>query len=257
MRAARPEERFAGEVLRRVLGATVTQHDDGSSPRMVDGLFELPDGTLGAVEVTTIGEQAALERESLAAKRDWSVPGSRWSWAVYVGADSLKDLQRHLATIILDCERRSIANPEHVEHEHPTDAWAWFETSGVRMHGFETLNGPPVIDVIPEAGGGAVWGDSMDKFPGWLAARFRQPDLTTKIGKLRATRRADLHLFLRVHDTAMPDELYYPLAFGDTIPTEPLHAPAGLTGVWLAPRWRNPILRWSSDDGWSREDCLD
>jgi hypothetical protein len=257
MPTPRPEERFAEEVLRRVLGATVTQHDDGSSPRMVDGLFVLPDGTLGAVEVTTIGEPAALERESLATRGTWSVPGSRWSWAVYVGADSMKDLRRHLATIVLDCERRGIANPARVDHAHPNEAWEWFKMSGVRMHGFETRSGSPFISVIPEAAGGAVWEPSLAAFPVWLAARLREADLTAKIDKLRATGRYDLHLFLRVHETAMPPALYHPLAIGDSLPPAPLNPPQGLSGVWLAPRWKNPMLRWSLGGGWAREDCLD
>ena len=54
-RMPRSEELFAFEILRRVLGADVTLHDDGSKRAMVDGLLTMPDGTLGAVEVTTLG----------------------------------------------------------------------------------------------------------------------------------------------------------------------------------------------------------
>lgn len=43
----RSEERFAEEVLRRVLGIEVTTRDDGSSDRMADALFTLPDDTEG------------------------------------------------------------------------------------------------------------------------------------------------------------------------------------------------------------------
>ena len=55
----------------------------------------------------------------------------------------------------------------------------------------------------------------------------------------------------------MPFSLYYPLAWGAHVPTAPLNAPDGLTGLWLAPAWKNPILRWSAEAGWHREDCLD
>jgi hypothetical protein len=69
--------------------------------------------------------------------------------------------------------------------------------------------------------------------------------------------RDELHLFLRLHDTAMPFSLYYPLAWGGAVPDEPLDPPGRLAGVWLAPAWRNPILWWSAASGWSRADCLD
>lgn len=74
---------------------------------------------------------------------------------------------------------------------------------------------------------------------------------------MNATGRSELHLFLRIHDTAMPFSLYYPLAWGDYVPNRGLEAPPGLTGLWLAPAWRNPMLWWSAKDGWDRVDCLD
>ena len=53
------------------------------------------------------------------------------------------------------------------------------------------------------------------------------------VEKLRATGRPELHLFLRIHDTAMPFSLYYPLAWGDYVPADSLDAPEGLTALWL------------------------
>lgn len=101
-----------------------------------------------------------------------------------------------------------------------------------------------------------MYGD-LEELPAWLAVRLRDSDLTENIDKLRATGREELHLFLRVHDTAMPFSLYDPLAFGDYVPGSPLNAPKDLTGLWLAPAWKNPILWWSARGGWRREDCLD
>ncbi len=43
----RPKERFAAEVLRRVLGIEVVGRDDGSVDRMADVSFRLPDGRDG------------------------------------------------------------------------------------------------------------------------------------------------------------------------------------------------------------------
>lgn len=254
----RSEERFAEEVLRRVLDIEVVQRDDGSSPRMADVLFRLPDGRDGALEVTTIGEREALEREAIAARTDWRVEGSTWAWMVHVGRDVvMRDLGRHLPTLIRTCESHGASDPRRLPGEHrQTDAFDWLDESAVSMHGFSETNRPGAIDVLPEGGGGAVL-DHLDELPLWLATRLGEPDLDENMQKLRATGRDELHLFLRIHDTAMPFALYDPLAWSDCAPREPLDAPTGLTGVWLAPAWRNPILWWSLSGGWARADCLD
>lgn len=124
------------------------------------------------------------------------------------------------------------------------------------MHGFPETARPGAIDVLPDGGGGAVF-ENLDELPQWLAARLDEPDLAEKLDKLRATQRAELHLFLRIHDTAMPFSLYYPLAWGDYVPARLLDAPTGLTGLWLAPAWKNPTLWWGASTGWRREVCLD
>ena len=110
--------------------------------------------------------------------------------------------------------------------------------------------------MLPGGGGGAVF-EHLDELPSWLAARLHADDIDSKVKKLRSTCRAELHLFVRVHDTAMPFSLYYPFAWGDYVPPSPLAAPEGLTGLWLAPAWRNPILWWGASTGWRREDCFD
>lgn len=124
------------------------------------------------------------------------------------------------------------------------------------MHGFPETNRPGTIDVLPDGGGGAVY-EHLDGIPQWMAGRLREPDMAENIDKLRTTGRDELHLFLRIHDTAMPFSLYHPLAWADCVPSDPLQAPPGLTGLWLAPAWKNPILWWGSRTGWRREDCFD
>lgn len=254
----RNEERFAEEVLHRVLGIEVTQRDDGSAPRMPDALFELPDATEGALEVTTIGEREALEREAIAAKRDWRVPGAQWAWMVHVGAGVvMRDLERHLPTLVLACEGAGARDPRVLPvDERLSEAGQWFANCDVSMHGFPETSRPGAIDVLPDGGGGAVY-EHLDELPAWLTARLHEPDLLENVDKLRATGRSDLHLFLRVHDTAMPFSLYFPLAWGEYVPSDPLVVPQGLTGLWLVPGWRNPILWWGSSTGWARADCLD
>lgn len=253
-----PEERFAEEVLRRVLGITVTAVDDNYSDRMVDALFFLPDGSEGALEVTTIGERSAMESEALAAKGAWAVNGAQWAWMVYVEPSvSLRELAEHLSDLVLTCERLGVPSPERVgEDANDRPSFRWLEGADLRLHGFPNSGRPGAIDVLPGGGGGAVF-DHLADLPGWLRNRLSENDLKRKIEKLHGTGRNELHLFLRVHETAMPFSLYYPLAWGRTMPDQPLDPPGGLAGVWLAPAWRNPILWWSTASGWSRADCLD
>jgi len=98
------------EVLRRVLGIAVTAVDDNSRPAMVDALFVLPDGTEGALEVTTIGDPSALESESLAAKGPWTVDGARWAWMVHVEPSvSMRELAKHLPELVRTCERLGVS----------------------------------------------------------------------------------------------------------------------------------------------------
>jgi hypothetical protein len=254
----RSEEQFAEEVLRRVLGIHVTQRDDGSARRMADALFHLPNGREGALEVTTLGEEEALEREAIAGKKDWHVDESTWAWMIHVGSGVvMRDLERHLSALVLACERNRVDDPRRLPAEYrQTEPFAWFSGANVSMHGFAETSRPGSIDLLPDGGGGAVF-EHLDELPAWLAQRLGHPDLLENIDKLRATGRAELHLFLRIHDTAMPFSLYYPLAWGAHVPAAPLNAPEGLTGLWLAPAWKNPVLWWSAEAGWRREDCLD
>lgn len=246
------------EVLRRVLGVEVTSRDDNSAHRMVDALFRLPDGTEGALEVTTIGSREALEREAIAAKTDWHIEGARWAWMVHVGQGTvMRDLKRHLPTLVLTCERYGTSDPRTLPYEfRDMEAFRWLSATDVSIHGFSQTTRPGSIYVLPDGGGGAVY-EHLDELPRWLAARLRESDLLENVEKLRATGRRELHLFLRIHDTAMPFSHYYPLATDNYVPAEALNAPSGLTGLWLAPAWKNPILWWSATQGWARADCFD
>lgn len=254
----RPEEKFAEALLHRVLGVTITERDDNSRHRMVDALFRFPDGRLGALEVTTIGDQATMEQEYIAAKRDWYVEGSRWAWTVHAnGHLSLRSLGDHLASIVLACERHEVTDPAAIGWQMRDDpAFQWLQSTDATFIGLPGSIHPGRVWVLPDGDGGFV-PEHMDDLPPWLEQRLAEADMTSKLDKLRATGREEQHLFLRVHDTGMPHTLYDPLAFGDRLPQTPLNAPDALTGLWLVPQWTNPILWWAATTGWQREDCLD
>ena len=254
----RPEEQFAFEVLRRVLGVEFTEFDDNTRPRQVDALFIRPDGGEGALEVTTIGDPAAIATESSAARRDWSVAGARWAWCVWCGPDTRLDALRiHLDSLVLSCEAIGVTTPDEVpwEHRAGSPAFEWVAEADLSMHGFPESKRPGAIDVLPRGGSGAVPND-VEAVPTWLEIELAAPLMEGKLQKLRDTGRDDLHLFLRLHESGVPFPIMYGLAYTAAVPRSPFVPPHGLHGLWLAPRWSNPLLRWGSDVGWRREDCL-
>ena len=256
MKPPRREEQFACEVLRRALGAVITDVDDNPGVSKVDALFELPDGRTGALEVTTLADKRTLEVESLAARR-WHVDGARWAWDVRVSPKtSMNGLREHLPALLLACEAQGVREPDIAEIP-PGDeaAFRWYRHSKVSIMGFPETNRPGAIDVLTHGGGGAVF-DHLDDLPAWLEEALATPALAAKLAKLEATGRAERHLFLRVHDSGMPFKLYDPLAFTTAVPTAPLTPPAGLTGLWLVPQWSIPVLGWTADAGWQRHDVL-
>jgi hypothetical protein len=253
----RAEERFAFQVLRRVLGARVEVYDDNSRPGMVDGLFWLPDGAPGAIEVTTLGSEDALEVEGLLTGREWRVAGARWAWHGWIppGA-SVRQFETHLPVVVIACERENVIAPDAlgVVHGEERNAKDWFISNSVRLHGFPETSNPGAIWVIPDGGGGGAVDYQLAALPPWLSAQFEQPLLAEHVEKLSATQLPEQHLFLRLHDSALPEALMVSLSFYESIPVVPPVVPANLTSVWLAPRWKMPILRWQSRAGWTRED---
>jgi hypothetical protein len=174
------EERFAEEVLRRVLGITVTDVDDNSSDGMVDALFVLPDGSDGALEVTTVGERSALESEALAAKVEWAVQGAQWAWRVYVEPSvSMRELAEHLPDLVLTCERLRVPSPERVgedARDRPS-----FHGSRALTSSFTVSRTPAARErsIFSPGGGGAAF-EHLDDLPSWLRSRLSESGLKLK-----------------------------------------------------------------------------
>src|SRR3954468_9802659 len=93
---SRPEQ-SARAIVAAHLGAAVDRYDDGSQPRMPDGVIRFPDGRLGALEV--IGDHGAgferrwdaLEKQG----RHLDSPGLQWTWHVSLDhAVNIKQIRR-------------------------------------------------------------------------------------------------------------------------------------------------------------------
>ncbi len=144
----RPEEMFAFEVLRRVLGATFEAFDDNSAPRQTDGLFVLSDGTRGAVEVTTIADRDALEFDGLT-RGPWKVDGSEWRWTVRAPPGlRLSDLRPCVANAVTACEAAGVRTLD--DYPHGRDPYvAKLRSFGVHMDGFPSKL-PRCVFVVSE-----------------------------------------------------------------------------------------------------------
>lgn len=106
-------EKYAFEAIRRAVGLVVTPYDDGSKPRMVDGIFDRDDGTSGAVEVTRIASPEVMQAEKLMFGDEWRVDGATGGWWVNVDGARVRldTLRAYLPTLVLESERECVATP--------------------------------------------------------------------------------------------------------------------------------------------------
>lgn len=256
----RPEEQFAFEVMRRTLGVDVVEHDDNSTPRMTDGHFTLPDGRLGCVEVTTAADQADMKAEAQLASLDDTVwEGLNWSWHVWVGrAVRISDMTHHLKLLVAECERQGVV---HMEALSPvielTESYTWFFSNDIEVNGAPDSTFHGRIYFVAGTGSGGAVPDNLDGFSAWLEEQLADPRFKSDLDKLNEDDRPERHLFLRIHEQWIPFKYDYYVAWGETVPTEPFNPPGGIAGVWLATRWKNPILYWTNDGGWARTDAYD
>ena len=261
-RQPRPEERFAAELLRRELGARFTSFDDGTRPAMPDGLFVLPDGREGALEVTTLARAGAMEFESLTLGTSWSerVGGVEWYWAIWVapGLD-LVALRRHLGVVLRACEKADVHELEVGVWAGDTESHRWLRDQKAVLHGFGSDSGefPGLVQLIPGDFHATFLQDDVGSELGeWLEAALATPALVKKLEKLAATGRSERHLFLRIHESAPSAPLLHALCFSDQVPAESVVPSHGLSGLWIVPRWGTP-LRWLAGGGWARFEIVD
>src|SRR6185369_4405865 len=100
------EERAACLVAERCLGVTAEAWDVGGRVGAVDAMLHFPDGRTGALEVTTVAGEGALQTANLLARDENSWPTSGvWCWTINVGSPrDLPQLRSCYQRIILACE---------------------------------------------------------------------------------------------------------------------------------------------------------
>jgi hypothetical protein len=233
--------------------------DIGGRQGAVDAILTLQDGRKAAFEVTNLGDPLAFETASLLARdnHQWPLPGN-WHWTIEVGSpQDLRRLKQCYAKIILLCEAQNIIYPNlHQLGWSPTadpDLQWLVQTSSCNMIGHPELlakNMPsPGANVVPASGGGVV-DESLSGFAAHLGAAFQAPHIPDHFAKLARAQADERHLFIPLHDSALPFSISSELMFGKALPPDAPPVPAHVTHLWLAPAFSRRVLLWSQPAGW-------
>lgn len=244
------EELYVFEILKSAIGASFTSFDDNSEPAMVDGLFVLPCGTKGAVEVTRCGAAPAFALAQKIVELNSLKIDSPWSWLITVGNSSPRALTKFAEVLpIIDqfCRATEVTDPV-CQVEWINDLLDQLGITGMRS--VRNSPSPGSIAFITADGG---FCGPIEGMTDWLEEIFRTPLIQQKVSKLRRTERDEQHLALCVHQScSMPFHLRDHLMVGDDVPSRSPFVAANITGVWLLSQWKAPILWWSSKSGWQR-----
>jgi hypothetical protein len=194
---------------------------------VVEAMLTLQDSRKAAFEVTNLAAEGALKLAMLLVKdkHKWPLPGNWW-WTIEVG--SLEDLRRLKGcyeNIILICERAGEPYPYQIAWEpsaHPDLQWLVSESSSL-MTGYpnqlaKDLKNPGAM-VTPRAGGGFI-DESLSGFADALRGAFKSPHIQRHFEKLAKAVAYERHLFIPLHDSALPFSIASELVFEDTLPPE-------------------------------------
>ncbi len=257
----RPEEVWAQICIQREFpDAQVTDYDDGSTSSMYDIQMVHPDGTVGAVEVTT-----ASDRERIGLWKFINDRGDRWiepnldgGWAVRVQPRSApRDFRAQLVALLRQAEQTGIRviECERSSADH-------LAVLGRQLGLLETRQGatsfPGSIYVMPPelpdqtAGFVPPTGDTLAEWiSNWIVESVRADNLL----KLTRSGASERHLFVFVHPFNLaPFAVNYLLMATDPpAPILPPNLPDAVTHVWIMSTWSaGHGFRWSPDHGWTK-----
>lgn len=215
------------------------------------------DGRRGVFEVTNLGDEEAFHTAGLLARDNykWPLPG-QWMWSIQVGSPGdMRRLKLCYEKIIQICEAANVEYPENstIAYEPSADPdLRWLvEQSSCNMMGHSD---------IPAAGHGAMvtplvrggWvDDALPDFANELSKAFQAGHIAPHFEKLQREPNVDeRHLFIPLHETALPFDLSTTLTFENTLPSDPPPVPNYLTHLWLAPAFGKRVLLWTPAEGW-------
>lgn len=252
------DEQFACVIAERVLGVVAEAWDVDGREGVVDAMLTYPDGRRAAFEVTSLSAEGAIQTQRLLGRDNfsWPLPG-QWWWTISVG--SARDIPRLRATyqkIILICERANVELPERLRWSEIDDAdmrWLVAESSSTMIgHRNSPASAAPGggAMVVPAGSGGAA-NESLSGLTDALSEAFAVDHMPSHIRKVQQTEADERHLFIVVHDTALPFTVMYALMFTVELPSAAPPLPVEIDHLWLAPPYTRRILLWSLVSGWA------
>jgi hypothetical protein len=261
MTKLRPEEVWAKACIERALPkATVCQRDDQSENSMYDLAIVYPDGSTGAVEVTTASDEKYVELAKALDKkvRHWQVPGLAGTWWVRVLPSARAgDLRQQLPGILRGLESGGVKDIRG-NRSLPDALVTKLGKLGIvaASQAITTHEGRVLVtaEQAPELMGGysPATGDPLAT---WLGEWLADPSRGDNVQKLTASNAGEQHIFVLVSGFTTAFAVTDLLATANApLPTIPPVLPPGITHVWAMSMWIDwgDGLRWSPDGGWTR-----
>lgn len=244
-------------------GATVTQHDDGSSNSMHDLDMWVDGERVGAIEISAAVDPAALELWRLVSTPgQWTDADLAGGWLVTVSRTarahglkkSLPGLLRALESQGVHRLDRDVRGAASVERE-------FADSLGIVSASQSPTEHPGSVYVLVElpphqSSGGAP--DSADAVAAWVSQWLRRDDQRDNLDKLARSGAPQRHMALLVASVSpAPFAVNYALLDGDVaLPTTPPELPDELTHCWIVSSWSSGRgLVWSPL-GWAWFDKL-
>lgn len=247
-------------IAERSLGVTAEPWDVLGRQGVVDAMLTYPDGRRAAFEVTSLAAHRALHTDSLLRTDDhrWPLPG-HWWWSITVGSPSdLLRLRAVYPAIIRLCESANVGDPAALaRYPNANSDLRWLVTeSSSEMKGHPNVSArtetgaPRQATIRPPAGDGVV-DAALAHLDSALKRAFDDSEhIRTHFEKLARTHAQEHHLFLALHDSALPSSELLALMSGDSLPPSSPPVPDFLSHLWIAPPYSPRVLLWVRRQGW-------
>jgi hypothetical protein len=261
MKALRPEEEWARDIISQTLSVPVEQNDDNSQDGMHDLWILHPDRPAAAVEVTAAADSESIELSKLInAKERWIVPGLRGGWAVSVDPSTarakllfaklpafLSELEGAGETDV-DVDPATGAGGRWDARAHELGVTRLFQSAGTDYPGsvYVLLDEP----LERRAGYVAPTGDAIAE---WIGG-YLQSERASDLAKLARSRAPERHAFVLVPMfTTAPFAVSELLMTGrPRLPITPPRLPVEVSHVWIVGMaYDRAGFYWAPDAGWS------
>ena len=261
MKAPRPEEEWARDIIRQTLSVPVEQNDDNSQDGMHDLWILHPDRPAAAVEITAAADSESIQLSKLMnTKERWIVSELRGGWAVSVDPSTprakllfaklpafLSELERAGETDV-DVDRATGAGGRWDARAHELGITKLFQSADTDYPGSVYV----LLDEPLERRAGFV-ASNGDAIAEWIGdyLQSKRPRVLAKLARSRAPER---HAFVLVplfttepfaiSELVMRSEARLPL-------TQP-RLPVEVTHVWVVGMAYDVAgFYWAPDAGWS------